>query len=735
MRRRFTVLLTLCAAAGLAAMARAADWPQFRGPQRDNIARETGLLRQWPDGGPKVLWTVEACQGYAAAAIVAGRVYFNDYDRDAKEWSVRCLTLTDGKELWRFRESKTIRPNHGITRTTPAVAGGRVFTLDPKCIFHCLDAETGKELWRKDLVADYQAQIPPWYNGQNPLLDGDRVVLGVGGAALIVAFDQATGRELWRTPNPENWPLSHASVMPAELGGVKQYLWCTLFGVLGVRADDGTLLWHHARKFNVAVAPSPLAIPPDRVFMTSGYDAGTVMIRVKNDGGKFSTETVFELTTEEWNSEVHTPILYEDHLFAVGKKQRGLFTCLDLDGKIVWTSAGHADFDLGSFLLVDGLIFALEGKTGLLRLLEANTQEYRELAHAQVLNGDNVWGPMALSDGKLVLRDMTKMVCIEVGQPAAKSASVGRGAGLGRVNCLLLLAAGDEPKVAYRQLRVIGGRGAGPGQFADELRGLAIDAQDRIYAVGDSKLAILLPEGKFLRGWDTQKPGYCVAVAADGRVFVGEERQIEVFDETGRLLDTWADPERLGLVTAIGFVRGEVVIADTRDRCLRRYDPRGQWRGDLGNDNRMRGFLVPNRHLDFASDAQGTLHAANAGMHRVQRFNLEGELLGQWGRFDGQDPAGFPGCCNPTNIALTRDGHIVVTEKAGPRVKVYNPTGELLTVVATDDFEPNCKNMDIAVDSHDRIYVADTVRLEIRVYEPVPSSQPTSAPAAAEVPQ
>nr|HPM85270.1 hypothetical protein [Candidatus Anammoximicrobium sp.] len=132
MRRRFTVLLTLCAAAGLAATARAADWPQFRGPQRDNIARETGLLRQWPDGGPKVLWTVEACQGYAAAAIVAGRVYFNDYDRDAKEWNVRCLTLTDGKELWRFRESKTIRPNHGITRTTPAVAGGCVFTLDPK---------------------------------------------------------------------------------------------------------------------------------------------------------------------------------------------------------------------------------------------------------------------------------------------------------------------------------------------------------------------------------------------------------------------------------------------------------------------------------------------------------------------------------------------------------------------------------------------------------------------------
>ena len=391
------------------------DWPQFRGPNRDNISQETGLLRKWPQGGPKVLWSVPACQGYAAAAIHSGRVYFNDYDREANQWLVRCLRLADGRELWRYSEKKRIRPNHGITRTVPAVGGRYVFSLDPKCVFHCLDAQTGNELWQKKLVREYGTRNPPWYNGQCPLIEPDRVIVAVGGEALMIAFDKATGNEIWRTPNPEKWPLSHASVMPAEIGGVKQYLWCTLFGPLGVQAADGQLLWHHPRKFNVAVAPSPLPIGDDRVFMTAGYDAGSLMLRIATASDRFNTQALFDWDAEQWNSEVHTPIVYQDHLFAVGKEKRGLFTCLDFDGNIVWTSRGRASFGLGSFILADGMFFVLEGKSGMLRLLEANTIEYRELDRGQVLSGDNVWGPMALSDGKLVLRDMTKIVCIEIG--------------------------------------------------------------------------------------------------------------------------------------------------------------------------------------------------------------------------------------------------------------------------------------------------------------------------------
>lgn len=742
------------------------DWPQFRGPRRDNISRETGLLRTWPDGGPKVLWTTEVCQGYAAAAIHGGRVYFEDYGREEREWYLRCLDLSDGKELWRFRESKTIRVNHGITRTAPAVDGRYVFALDPKCDFHCLDAQTGKELWRKSFLDDYGAPIPPWNNGQNPLIEPDRVILGVGGeAALMVALDKATGAEIWRTPNPDKWPLSHSSVMPAEIAGVKQYLWCTLFGPVGVDAADGKLLWHHARKFNVAIAPSPLALPDDRVFMTSGYDAGSVMFRVKKEETGFTTETVFDWTSEQWNSEVHTPVIFQNHMFAVGRTRRGLLTCLDFDGNIVWTSAEQAEFDLGSFLLADGLLFILEGKTGMLRLLELNTQEYRELDRAQVLSGDNVWGPMALSDGKLVLRDMRKMVCIRVAadpQRTAAGPGVGRGdagrtspaahwpeavahgpgnpgwggrpACQGYATCLWTPSAADGSDVRYRKLRVVGGRGSEPGQFRDELRGLATDRADCLYAVGDSKLAVFSPEGEFLRGWPTERPGYSVAVAADGKVYVGEQGQIERFDAAGRLLDTWKDSDRLGLVTAIAFVGDDVLAADTQGRCVRRYDRHGRWLGDIGKDNRMKGFLVPNRHLDFAVDSRGAVHIANPGMHRVERYSSEGELLSRFGHFDGTDPAGFPGCCNPTNVALTPQGNVVVTEKAGPRVKVYAPEGELLAVVADRDFDPNCKNMDVAVDSRGRIHVIDTVRLQVVVYEPEAGGASTQPGTRAEEP-
>jgi outer membrane protein assembly factor BamB len=419
MRRWLTACFGLLA---LAVIAAADDWPQFRGPNRDAISRETGLYREWPPEGPKVLWTTEVCQGFAAAAIHGGKVYFNDYGEEAGEWYVRCLSLADGKELWRFSDKKYIRVSHGITRTVPAVDGKYVFSFDPKSVFHCLDAETGTEIWRKAFVQEYQTRNPPWYNGQCPLIEPDRVIVAPGGEALMVAFDKASGHEVWRAPNPESWPMSHSSVMPAELGGVRQYVWCTLKGLVGVAADDGRILWTFPYKFNVAVAPSPLVIDHERVFMTSCYEAGSVMVRVRHASEAFTAGKVFSLTGDEWNSECQTPILYENHLFAVGRKQRGLFTCLDLDGKEVWTSRGEAFFGLGSYILADGMFYILEGDTGMLRLLEASTSGYKQLASAQLLRGPDVWTPLALSDGKLVIRDMTRMVCLEVG-PSASAAT------------------------------------------------------------------------------------------------------------------------------------------------------------------------------------------------------------------------------------------------------------------------------------------------------------------------
>jgi outer membrane protein assembly factor BamB len=402
------------AASVLPAAGVAEDWNQFRGPTRTNISKETGLARKWAAGGPKQLWSAPVAQGYAGAALVGGRVYHHDYDEAKNEWCVNCRNLTDGKLVWQFREAREIRPNHAITRTVPAVDARFVFSLDPKATLHCLDVKTGKQVWRKSLVTDYKATIPSWYNGQCPLMEADRLIVGTGGAAILVAIDKATGKDIWRTPNPGNLLMSHSSVMPATLAGVKQYVYGTLKGPLGVAAADGKLLWEFPRKFNVAVAPSPLAVSDDLVFMTGSYDAGSVMVRVKKNGAAFTAEQVFDMKNNEWNSEVHTPIVYKGFMFAVGKKKRGLFTCLDFSGKEVWTSDGKAAFGLGSFMMADGMFFVMEGDTGKLHMLEASTTAYTELGSAQVLSGQEVWGPMAISGGRMVLRDLSKMICIDL---------------------------------------------------------------------------------------------------------------------------------------------------------------------------------------------------------------------------------------------------------------------------------------------------------------------------------
>lgn len=406
--------LTGLAATALPAAPVRDDWPQFRGASRNATSKETGLARKWPSGGPRALWRVPAAQGYAGAAIVGGRVYHHDYDEAKGEWCVNCRSLSNGQLIWQFREAREIRPNHAITRSVPAVDARFVCSLDPKAVVHCLDVRTGKQIWRKSLVTEYQATIPSWYSGQCPLQEGDRLIIATGGAAILVALDKATGKEIWRTPNPGKLLMSHSSVMPATLCGVRQYLYGTLNGPLGVAADTGKVLWEYPRKFNVAVAPSPIAFDEQRVFMTASYDAGSVMVRLDRSGGGFKAAPVFDMKMNEWNSEVHTPIIYKGCLFAIGKKKRGLFTCLSAEGKEVWTSAGKASFGLGSFILADGMFYVLEGDTGKLRLLEAGTQAYNELASAQVLDGQEVWAPLALSDGKLVLRDLTKMVCIDV---------------------------------------------------------------------------------------------------------------------------------------------------------------------------------------------------------------------------------------------------------------------------------------------------------------------------------
>ncbi len=253
--------------------------------------------------------------------------------------------------------------------------------------------------------------------------------------------------------------------------------------------------------------------------------------------------------------------------------------------------------------------------------------------------------------------------------------------------------------------------------FADTLRGLAVDQSDRIYAVGDSAVKVLGASSDLQHEWATARPGHCVAVAADGTVWVGEAGQVEIFDAGGKLKDTWRDGERLGRVTAIGFLGDSVLVGDAADRCILRYSLDGKFRNTIGKKTRRKGFLIPNGIVDFSLDASGVIHVTNPGKHRVERYTPDDELLGHIGRFGGLDPAGFSGCCNPTNVTVVGRDRIYCTEKADPRAKLYDFEGNLLAVIASDVFDLNSKNMDIVVNSRGRVFVGDTAKRTILVFE------------------
>ena len=264
--------------------------------------------------------------------------------------------------------------------------------------------------------------------------------------------------------------------------------------------------------------------------------------------------------------------------------------------------------------------------------------------------------------------------------------------------------------------------------------GIAVDPHGRIYVAVDEGIKLFDLSGRLARQWPAAQPALAVAIAPDGSVFAGESGQIEIFNPAGKLLRTWRDRNLLRRVTSIGFTRDTVLAGDAAGRAIRAFDRAGKFLRDIGTDNNVRGLMIPNGVVDFAVDAQGIIWAANPGKHRVERYTAEGNLLGHIGRFHGIDPAGFGGCCNPTNVAVGTA--LYVTEKAGPRVKAYDFSGNLLGVIAADVFDFNSKNMDIAVarwggsldpratprlrnTGSPRLFVADTVKNSIFIFEAV----------------
>jgi outer membrane protein assembly factor BamB len=389
------------------------SWPQFRGPNRDNISSDSiPLLRAWGADGPRKLWQIEVGEGFAGAAIWRGRVYLMDYDRESQADALRCLSLADGREIWRYTYPAKIKRNHGMSRTIPAVTDRYVVSLGPKCEVLCLKTEAGELLWHQDLVRQFNAEVPPWYAGQCPLIEGERAILATGGDALLVAIECATGKVLWQSPNPRNWQMTHSSVTPFVFGGKRMYAYCGSGGVAGIAADSGALLWDTTDwKISIATVPSPVYLGDGKLFLSGGYNAGSLMLQLKQQTNGIAVETLFRLKANVFGTTQQTPAWYQNYLFGI-RTPDGPLVCLDPKGKVVWDS-GSERFGNGPYLIAQDLLLAMND-SGVLTLAEASTTGFKKLSQAKVLPGPDAWGPMALADGRLIVRDLTTMVCLDV---------------------------------------------------------------------------------------------------------------------------------------------------------------------------------------------------------------------------------------------------------------------------------------------------------------------------------
>jgi len=394
------------------------SWPGFRGPNGDGVCPQPGpLASSWPEEGPRRIWSVDLGEGYAGASIHRGRVYVFDYDQVALADTIRCLSFDDGKEIWRFAYPLKVKRNHGMSRTVPTVTDRHLVGIGPKCHVTCLDAETGEEKWLIDLVREYGTTVPQWYAGQCPLIDGDRVILAPGGTdVLMFAADIETGEVLWKTPNPRKWQMTHVSIRRVDLAGVPTYVYCGSRGVCGVAVENGEILWDtDAWKIGIATVPTPVPVGDSRMFFCGGYNAGSLMMAVeRNEEGAFTTKVLFRLEPEVFGAAQQTPIFFRGHLYGVRPDEQ--LVCLDLAGKVLWASGQGNTFGLGPFLVADDLLYALDDD-GHLSLVRATPDRFELLAKAQILDGPDAWGPLALADGRLIARDLRKMVCLQVGAP------------------------------------------------------------------------------------------------------------------------------------------------------------------------------------------------------------------------------------------------------------------------------------------------------------------------------
>ncbi len=420
------------------------DWPQYLGPERNSTSPETGILRSWPESGPEVLWSVNVGIGYGGPVIMDNKVYLLDRNDETGD-IMRCFDFSNGEELWRFSYDAPGSVMFPGSRSVPTVDGNYVYSCGPYGDLYCIDVSTHEPVWNKNVWKDFGGgEIPTWAITQCPLVYGDLLIIASQAPeAGLVAYNKLTGNVVWKTPSlgPAGYVSptiiniegeDHAVMVSASSGGGFGRSTSTFGKIVGIQPLTGDILWEYDNwECRIPVAPAVDA-GAGKVLVVGGYELGTVMIKVEKNGSSFDVTELFR--HEEFGGHTKPPILHNGYFYGqyTTNNRRDGLVCMNMDGEIMWKTERSPEFNKGGMILADGLILATDGIRSIY-LIEPDPSGFKPLASADLLaeggtgsandpmasrvgGATQNWAPLALVDGKLLIRDQGKMMCVRVAQ-------------------------------------------------------------------------------------------------------------------------------------------------------------------------------------------------------------------------------------------------------------------------------------------------------------------------------
>jgi outer membrane protein assembly factor BamB len=367
------------------------------------VSPEVGLLDPWPENGPPERWRVPLGAGFSALSIAGDRA-FTMFGRDGQTWLV-ALDVSDGSTAWEIRFDRMYRNGQGDgPRATPTVDGNRVYALSGRGRLVAADTATGEVLWAHDLVEDFGGRAPTWGYAGSPLVEGNLLLVEAGApGAGVIAFDRITGEEVWRALDTGT---GYAAPITVAVAGLRQTIFFTADGVVALDPEDGRVFWRRPWQTSYDVnAATPVFVPPDRLFIASGYGVGSAMLRISSDGDRARADELW--SSRELENQFSSTVLYGSYLYGF---DNSIFMCVDArTGERTWRTRG---FGHGSLILADERLIVLSDR-GSLALVRPSPAEYLEVSRFQALEG-KAWTMPTLANGILYLRNEREAVAFDL---------------------------------------------------------------------------------------------------------------------------------------------------------------------------------------------------------------------------------------------------------------------------------------------------------------------------------